>query len=47
MQHVQLDHCDQNAYECRECKKYFEGMEQMRHHIRQAHSYEGKRSNPA
>jgi uncharacterized C2H2 Zn-finger protein len=45
MQHNQLAHCDKNGYECKDCKKFFEGMEQMRRHIKQAHSYQGNKSN--
>lgn len=46
MQHNQLAHCDKSGYECRHCKKFFEGMEQMRRHIKQVHSYQGNNSSP-
>jgi len=45
MQHNQLNHSDPNGYECRICKRFFDGMEQMRRHIRQIHPYRGKKSS--
>jgi NAD-dependent SIR2 family protein deacetylase len=38
MQHQQVTH-EQKLYICNECKKGFEGMEQMRDHAKKFHSY--------
>jgi DNA-directed RNA polymerase subunit RPC12/RpoP len=38
MQHQQVAH-EQRLYVCSKCKAGFEGMEQMRDHVKKFHSY--------
>ena len=39
MQHTQLVHGKDLLYDCKKCNLSFEGMEQMRDHIKKFHSY--------
>jgi len=39
MQHVELGHGKGLLYDCKMCNVSFEGMEQMRDHIKKSHSY--------
>jgi hypothetical protein len=39
MQHRQLIHGKDLLYDCKNCNVSFEGMEQMRDHIKKFHSY--------
>jgi hypothetical protein len=39
MQHIQVVHGKGVFYECKSCNLKFEGMEQMREHVRKFHSY--------
>ena len=39
MQHEQIHHQNNKLYECFKCNQTFEGMEQMRDHIKKFHSY--------
>ena len=39
MQHEQLTHQNNKSYDCSVCNKIFDGMEQMRDHIKKYHSY--------
>lgn len=39
MQHRQLVHGKDLLYDCNNCNVSFEGMEQMRDHIKKFHSY--------
>jgi hypothetical protein len=39
MQHTQVIHGKALLYDCKNCNMSFEGMEQMRDHIKKFHSY--------
>ena len=39
MQHQQIVHGRDLLYECKDCRVEFDGMEQMRDHIKKFHSY--------
>jgi hypothetical protein len=39
MQHLQVTHGKGLLYECDPCNAKFEGMEQMRDHLKKFHSY--------
>jgi hypothetical protein len=39
MQHLQVIHGKGLFYECKPCNAKFEGMEQMRDHLKKFHSY--------
>jgi uncharacterized C2H2 Zn-finger protein len=39
MQHTQVTHGKALLYDCKNCNMSFEGMEQMRDHIKKFHSY--------
>ena len=39
MQHKQITHGKDLLYDCKRCNSSFEGMEQMRDHIKKFHSY--------
>jgi uncharacterized C2H2 Zn-finger protein len=45
MQHVQVIHGDGLLYECKSCNAKFDGMEQMREHVKKFHSYNKIRDN--
>jgi len=44
MHHFQEVHEKGSLYECPPCNLKFEGMEQMRDHIRKCHSYKARRA---
>ena len=43
MQHSQLVHYKDHPYDCKECKKSFSNMEDMRTHLQREHSYKKDR----
>jgi hypothetical protein len=42
MQHEQIIHGTGRSYTCTKCNLNFQGMEQMREHIKRNHSYKKK-----
>jgi hypothetical protein len=40
MQHLQVIHGNGLFYECKPCNAKFDGMEQMRDHLKKFHSYD-------
>lgn len=39
MNHKEIVHGKDLEYDCKECKKYFSSMEDMRTHLQREHSY--------
>ena len=39
MQHLQVVHYKDTAYDCKECNEFFSSMEEMRTHLQKKHSY--------